>query len=186
MATAYYVNTKDGSAIDWEPSFQHYPEGEWRKVTKAEYERALRDNARADLRKQLKPGATVYTVLRRQSASGMMRHISLVVAGDGGKVEDITWQVARALERTMDRDTGGIREGGGGMDMGFHLVYALGRALYPDGFGIEGDNGFTKRRPGNAKRAEQMRAQGFKFRGRNGDGSGWDNDGGYALEHRWL
>ena len=45
--------------------------------------------------------------------------------------------------------------------MGFEIVYNLGRKLFHDGFKVEG-------------------------RGRNGDMSGHDNDGGYALKHRWL
>ena|ERR1035437_1828097 len=57
--------------------------------------------------------------------------------------------------RMMDGD------GGCGMDMGFHLVYNLGRTLFPEGFKVEG-------------------------RGRNGDASGWDKDGGYALKQRWI
>jgi hypothetical protein len=28
--------------------------------------------------------------------------------------------------------------------------------------------------------------KGFKFYGRNGDASGWDADGGYALRQEWM
>ena len=35
-------------------------------------------------------------------------------------------------------------------------------------------------------KAAQAVARGAVFRGRNGDKSGWDDDGGYALNHRWL
>ena len=32
----------------------------------------------------------------------------------------------------MARDGSGVRVSGAGMDMGFHLVYSLGRAVWPD------------------------------------------------------
>ena len=54
--------------------------------------------------------------------------------------------------------TGGLRVSGCGMDMGFHVVYNLGYALWPDG---------TPEPHGT----------------RNGAP---DSDGGYALKHRWL
>ena len=38
-----------------------------------------RDEARAELRKLVKPGQTIYTILRHCSASGMMRVIDLVI-----------------------------------------------------------------------------------------------------------
>ena len=57
--------------------------------------------------------------------------------------------------------TGGLVVGGCGMDMGFHVVYSLGRVLWPKGFKVNGI-------------------------GRNGDISGHDKDGGYRLVHQWL
>ena len=115
----------------------------------------------------LKPGKTVYTILRRRSSSGMSRHISLVIIDKdyNGKpvIFDLTWWAAQAMDYRLDRDTGGIVVSGCGMDMGFHLVYSLGRKLFPKGFKL------PKGQPG-----------------RNGDTSGRDNDGGYALKHTWL
>jgi len=116
------------------------------------------------LKEWLKPGGTVYTVLRRVSASGMTRHISVIFPQvEDGKIRmsDLTWNVGKALGRKFDRDTQGLVVQGCGMDMGFEVVYSLGCKLFPDGFKVEG-------------------------RGRNGDTSGWDKDGGYALEHRWI
>lgn len=142
----------------------------------------------AALRKMLRPGMTVYTVLRHSSASGMSRVIDVVIAyrdtrdvyplgadgrrdydakprrvANGIKARSIGWHVARAIGERWDGDRWGIRVTGCGMDMGFHVVYSLGRTLWPDGF---------KLRPG--------------MRGRNGDTSGFDRDGGYALRHEWL
>ena len=76
-------------------------------------------------------GATVYTILRSRSSSGMSRTISLVVALDG-KVQDITYYAAQALgERLIYTNCHpAIRQNGGGMDMGFNLVYNLSSVLF--------------------------------------------------------
>lgn len=125
-------------------------------------------DAAAYLRKLLRPGRTVYTVLRHASRSGMMRSIDLFVIvpprdGCPADIRCITGSVAAVLGYPTDRSNGGLRVGGCGMDMGFHVVYSLGRALWPQGFKLARNQ-----------------------HGRNGDTSGRDNDGGYALNHRWL
>jgi len=76
-------------------------------------------------------GATVYTVLRSVSASGMTRHISLKVA-QGGDIYDITYLAAQAMgEKVKDRNGyNTIKVNGCGMDMGFHLVYNLSSVLF--------------------------------------------------------
>lgn len=143
--------------------------------------------AREKLREFIKPGDTVYTMVRSVSSSGMSRTISFYVA--------LLDSEGRPYMRNIDglmSDACGIREakgpglvfGGCGMDMAFSGVYSLGRALFPDGFGNEGkDPTGRKIRPLTQKKAENARARGFVFRGRNGNGSGWDDDGGYALNH---
>jgi hypothetical protein len=86
----------------------------------------------------------------------------------------------------------GITVDGCGMDMGFALVYNLGRALYRDGF----QTSTTAKRPSDGKgvkvgtltreQIQRKAAKGWTFTGgRNGSASGWDNDGGYSLHHRW-
>ena len=75
--------------------------------------------------------ATVYTILRRVSSSGMTRHISLKVA-QGGEIYDITYTAALALGDKL-HDVNGcntIKVNGAGMDMGFHLVYSLSSVLF--------------------------------------------------------
>lgn len=121
-----------------------------------------REEAAMRLRKMLRPGTEVNTILRRVSASGMTRHISLVVVHKG-QIIDITYWAGRVLGLRRDSTTGGLVVGGCGMDMGFYVVYSLSRRLYPKGFKLPKGK-----------------------RGRNGDESGFDDDGGYALEHRWL
>jgi len=131
----------------------------------------------------LPPGTTVYTKLNHKSRSGMLRSISLYVVGDN----DIIWitgSAARMLGERIDRYDG-ISVPGCGMDMGFELVYRLGRALYPDGFGAEGPLGKAFR-PKTSEAAAKLVAEGHRFYGRNGDPSGWDSDGGYALKQKWL
>jgi hypothetical protein len=125
------------------------------------------ETARAEaidtLKSMVTPGDTVYTILRHASASGMSRRISTVIMTDQGN-KDISYWVAKATQSTLDTNKGGIKVGGCGMDMGFSLVYNMGRALYPQGFDIPAG----------------------KRGGRNGDTSGHDNDGGYALKQEWL
>lgn len=115
------------------------------------------------LRKKLKPGSTVYTVLRKVSSSGMSRQISCLISSEKGKIEDISYLVASAIDCKRNPDNGALKIGGCGMDMGFHVVYSLGRVLFPKGF---------KLAPGQY--------------GRNGDKSGFDTNGGYALNQQWI
>ena len=79
----------------------------------------------------LREGATVYTVLRSVSSSGMTRHISLLVA-DGGDIVDITYLAAGVLGESLYERNGSrsLRVNGCGMDMGFHLVYSLSSVLF--------------------------------------------------------
>lgn len=79
----------------------------------------------------LREGATVYTVLRSVSASGMTRNISLLVANEG-EINDITYYAAMALGDNLKESKGhrAIRVNGTGMDMGFHLVYELSSVLF--------------------------------------------------------
>ena len=138
-----------------------------------------------ELQKLLKPGDTVYTVVRHVSQSGMYRAIDLYIIRDNQPLR-ITWSAAQLLEG-YDRKHEAAKASGCGMDMGFGLVYDLGRTLFPDGFGVEGELPYGHRiRPISKEVAAKAVAKGAQFRGRNGDASGWDNDGGYALKQRWM
>jgi hypothetical protein len=172
-------------------------------TTKAERQQAesQREDALLRLRAILKPGDTVYCVLRNVSASGMTRHISVFALDTqegrtltgGWFIHDISFDVAKVLRERINRNDGGLVISGCGMDMGFHVVYELGRRLFPEGFGEEGQRlneaGIVAAasRPLTPAEAKQMVDSGvWQFRGRNGDRSGWDNDGGYALRRVWL
>jgi len=119
-----------------------------------------RGEAVRELREILKPGDTVFVSLKHVSRSGMNRVIMPFIIRNN-EPRYLGWTVAKATGRTYNRNHEGVNVGGCGMDMGFELVYTLSRYLFPEGFKVEG-------------------------RGRNGDESGWDNDGGYALKHRWF
>lgn len=91
------------------------------------------------LREWIKPGDTVYTILRHVSSSGMSRVIQLVsFEVRDGKPSPlfIGYNVAKALDYRWDNHKEGIKIGGTGMDMGFALVYELSRALFDDGYAI--------------------------------------------------
>lgn len=99
------------------------------KISTVERDEAIR-TLKQDIK--LKPGETVWTVLRHVSASGMSRTIDLFVIRDK-RPRRISHLVARAVGYGFDRDRMGIKSQGGGMDMGFEAVYNLGYALWPKG-----------------------------------------------------
>jgi hypothetical protein len=133
------------------------------------------------LRELLKPGDTVYTILRHVSRSGMCRRISLLI-GEGKAVRDISWDVAYATGDPVKNRAGyvqdvGIEVGGCGMDMGFNLVYNLSRVLFPEGYVCTGEScGSNDHRNDHS---EAMRRKNFVGKMHTGDG-------GYALHHRWA
>ncbi|MDE2343997.1 MAG: hypothetical protein KGL63_11525 [Betaproteobacteria bacterium] len=92
--------------------------------------------AQNDLRVVAPKGATVYTVLRHVSRSGMQRRISLLLVEDG-RIRDISFLAAKALNYAINREDGGVIINGCGMDMGFELVYNLSCVLHDDGYAIK-------------------------------------------------
>jgi hypothetical protein len=90
---------------------------------------------------KIKPGDTIYTVLRHVSRSGMMRHISLKAIVDG-QIIDITWAAAVAMGDTFTRDNHtALKVTGCGMDLGFNVVYNLSHVLF--GKKVDGDAGYA-------------------------------------------
>lgn len=152
----HYIKLKDGHIIKTD-SPQFWSEGEQLPKLKgaAEYRKQQIDK----LREWLAPGATIYTVIKHVSKSGMSRRISALAVREG-EICNISSIVSDVLEWRYNGE-GSVVVGGCGMDMGFHLVYSLSSRLFPDGFAVTGE-------------------------GRNGDTSGHDKDGGYALKQRWL
>lgn len=156
--------------------------------------------ARTALLEILTPGQKVYTVLRHVSRSGMRRRIDVYAIKNNERIYLSGYMRNLGIAR-IGKEQGLIVDGCG-MDMGFELVYRLGHKLWPDGFapstiGIRPIDGkrvnINIGRGANAgpMRREEMAdhvANGWKFEegGRNGDTSGWDTDGGYALRQEWL
>lgn len=163
-----------------------------------------KQDAIEQLREILPPGSAVNTRLRHVSRSGMTRDIQ-VLTTDGS---DITSLVAAALEaRVVNR---GVRVGGIGMDMGFHLVYRLGRTLWRGEFFCAGKR---KSCPSN-DHINDYRRLALKFDAKHewpGDTASLEersayvsarneyiasvrtyrtdrkhSDAGYALRHNWL
>lgn len=175
-----------------------------KKAAAADAERAATVLA---LRKLLKPGDTVYCILRRVSSSGMLRVIDLCIPykprGRALTLLNIGWQAATVCNMPWDRDRYGAKVGGCGMDMGFHFVYSLSDALYgsghPKGYACIGErclsnshtNGLRETCPvcGGADTGETVcpRCRGYgDIRTEAPRGKGvWHKDG-YALKSSWL
>lgn len=141
------------------------------KLTKAQI--AERDDAIKELRKIVKPGATLRTILRHTSRSGMSRSISVVTSSKRGEVRHLDYLIARALGDKIDPIHDGIKIGGCGMDMGFALVYNLSVTLYGGrrGYACLGD-----RCPSNSHTNDRCAPR----------GKGVRHNDGYAISQRWL
>jgi hypothetical protein len=132
-----------------------------------------KEQALKSLRESLKPGDTVYTVLRSVSRSGMSREIDLYIFRDNAP-EYLTGLVARACGFSLGKR--GLKMGGCGMDMGFHAVYELAAVLFPDGFTCTG-------------KSEDHRSWCPSNDHSNGDRDykpHHHKSGGYALRHSWM
>ena len=143
-------------------------------MSKASEKAELQAEAIATLRKMgVKPGETVYTNVTHVARSGMSRHIrcyfvtrNTSTSRDGRKgishgITDITGLVSNACGFTRSRGSRwDLAIGGAGMDMCFHVVYTLGRVLFPKG----GELRYTC-----GSRARQEASKGR------------ENDGGYLL-----
>lgn len=147
------------------------------KAQQAEYDKAI-----AQLREWIKPGDTVYTVLRHVSRSGTSRHISVVLlqpnAEDPARPIDLHPNYSVSVVTGYPLVRGGasdaIKIGGCGMDMGFQLIYQLSHALYGEGYACLGKGKCSSNYHSNARR--QGEAERFDL----------VHTDGYALRHRWL
>lgn len=129
---------------------------------------AERQEALDRLHEILKPGDTVYTVLRHVSKSGMLRRIDLYKFENNRPVY-LTHFASKAIGAKIGKEDGLVM-GGCGMDMGFEAVYQLSRAMWPNGYDCNGDHCWSNDHV-------------------NGDPDYTPHlhrDGGYALMQRWL
>lgn len=126
-----YVRHKvDGSVMHVnDPDFWTTASGGYERIGDKVGKAAVRGQAVAKLREMLQPDSVVYCVLRRVSTSGMSRVIDLVVIVDNRPVSIAHYaRDVLGWKYTNDR-VRGLVVTGCGMDMGFHTVDALGRAL---------------------------------------------------------
>ena len=157
--TTTYMRTANGDVFSTTMPEYHK---DCERMARAEGAELYRLQEITGLKKWIKPGTTIYTKLESVSASGMSRRISVYAVRPASKglpasIANITHAVAEVIGYTVS-DKGGIVASGCGMDMGFAIVYALGRGMWPKG----------TPKPHGA---------------RNGAP---DKDGGYALKHSWL
>ena len=152
-----------------------------------------RESALEDLRKTLRPGETVYTVLRHVSRSGMSRVIDCYIINDNTP-HWLSYRIAKALGWTFSNKPEGIKVGGCGMDMGFHIVNSLSGALFPDGMTCLGPVEGCHHSPTHTEINECSDHVSFP---RDREPAGNDRDytvghqqskgaGAYALRHRWI
>ena len=144
-------------------------------ITKKQQAVNERNEAIERLHEWIKPGDTVYCILRHRSSSGMSRRISFAVSRDGSIVS-IDWLIARALNYQI-HEHGGLKVSGCGMDMGFHVVYNLSRTMFRDGFTCIGQKPEDRRRycPSND---HSNGARDYTPHNHS--------DGGYALRSEWI
>lgn len=71
----------------------------------------------------------IYTKLNHVTQSGMTRFISVICIIDN-RPYDYSYLVSKILDSKISNLHGGIKVGGCGMDMGYHLVSNLSYALY--------------------------------------------------------
>ncbi len=87
-----------------------------------------KEEARAELKRLLKPGDTIYCVLRHVSDSGMQRRIDFFVIKKNEPLY-LTAYMGYLLDYRMHKDRGLVVRGCG-MDMGFFVVYNLASELF--------------------------------------------------------
>ena len=107
------------------------------------YSKEEKQESLESLKEWIKKGDILHTTVNHVSRSGMMRHMSVkhLKATDNPErpvnVSNYDYQIARVLDLPEAPDYQGVKVGGCGMDMGFHLVYTLSRKLFDDGYAIK-------------------------------------------------
>jgi hypothetical protein len=157
--TMHYIELPRGTIITTEnPSIYDGPFLSGKRLSQRDGKLGIKFQALGDLiRLGLKAGDTVYSVLRHVSASGMSRNIDFYVI-KGGQPLWLTGAIANLLGLKQAKNGYGLTVTGCGTDVGFGVVYNLGKTIWPDG---------TPEPHGT----------------RNGQP---DSDGGYALKQAWI
>ena len=95
-----------------------------KKLSKDEQKESIKE-----LKKYIKKGDTVYCSLANVNRSGDYRNIQILIANKK-RILNISYRVAELLGWTYKDRTNAVGVYGGGMDMGFHIVYNLSRTLF--------------------------------------------------------
>ncbi len=106
------------------------------KSSKAEVEDSKRNLIEVLGRPSRAKPLKVYAIVRHVAPSGMSRLIDLLIF-KGGQPLYIGFHAGRVLGWTYDRDRGGLKVGGAGMDMVFHTVSSLSYALYGNEYALQ-------------------------------------------------
>jgi hypothetical protein len=153
---------------------------EGRKVTRYSKDDITRATEWLDELK-IRPGETIYTMVTHVAPSGVSRWIRVFVMRDNAP-RDISWPVSRVLGYPVNtRNHEGLDVGGCGMDMGYHVVYSLSRAIFRKGFRCIQPRDESKRTRYNACPSnDHVNARVWSRM------PGKHSDPGYALNHKWL
>ena len=128
------------------------------------------------LMRLVKPGDTIFTILRHVSQSGMSRDISAIIIDEKGNKYHLDWSISRVLGYPLSKGEG-VKVGGCGMDMGFALVNSLSYALFNE-YQCTGEKCAAADHVN--KRGDNNELPPYKR-----DGKMRHNDG-YALIQKWL
>jgi hypothetical protein len=155
--------------------------------TTSQFERA---DAIVRLKDWIKPGDTLYTEIKNVSRSGMSRVIQVIkINCNNGEpsLSYLGYSIALALDWKYDREREGVKVGGCGMDMGFHMIHTLGYVLY----GRKAEHGTDKEAV--KLRKALLKADTFYFtQGGQPEPDTtkpdrlWFGGAGYALKQRWI
>lgn len=115
---------------------------------------------------KLKPGETIFTILRGVSKSGMYRTVDVYCFRENEPLL-LSHSVSKAIGFTYDNRKNAVGVSGCGMDVGFEIVYNLGRVLFKDGFDCAGEKCQSNDHFNHEKNDHHK-------------------DGGYAFRHRWM
>jgi hypothetical protein len=152
-----------------------------KRVTVTSVKREEKATAKKYLSELLEPGDVITTILTSVNPEGSSRTMRIAVVkplcwqhDKTPYIRDITRAVAHACGyRESVKDWKGLIAGGGGMDMGFSVVYSIGRVLFPDGVPCTGN-------PGTCRSNDHHNGDNDYTAGKI------HKDGGYAFRAEWL
>lgn len=101
--------------------------------------RQEKQQAIEELKEMIGGADTLYTILKHVSSSGMTRGIDVYVIKNGRPMW-LTGLISKAgiFNQPMNywKRSLGLKVGGCGMDMGFHVVYSVSSVVFGDGYKV--------------------------------------------------